>query len=67
MNSDTQRIRPVDGDLSTHQAYQARYGWREVAPRYDAEQDACKIIVWIAVSALALLAVAGLVLLRGCR
>ena len=34
---------------------------------YDAEQDSCKVIVWIAVSALALLAVAGLVLLRGCR
>jgi len=35
--------------------------------RYDADADACKVIVWIVISALVVIGVVVLCVLRGCR
>jgi hypothetical protein len=66
MNSDTQRIRPVDGDLSTHQAYQARYGWREPVSAADRNERQTRRLLWWCLGAFAA-TVAGLLSLQGCR
>ena len=66
MNRDTQRIRPADGDLSTHGAYQARYGWREAVSEADRNDRQCWWGLAICI-VVAVLAAAVLVALRGCR
>ena len=66
MNRDTQRIRPVDGDLSAHQAYQVRYGWREAESPADLNERQTRRLLWWCLGAFAA-TVAGLLSLQGCR